>query len=334
MRRLAICGWDEDTGALAAALERLAGLRPAAIGDTRAQALVRARAQTGLPCYQHLHEMLRSADYDAVLLGAAGQPPDPAHAREAAERGATLLLRGGHIPGDTLAQAARSAVDRGAALAVLRPVLRGAGAGFLTDLVAAEPAWRPHFATIEVRADADPTALLRDAIGLAARLVDATPAQVALSLAGAAPLEPGALAAHLRYAGGALVQCTAVRSPHGAPHWNVTVEAAAGSLALRIAPGRSRVEVATMTEAPQSTTLTEPDPIEAEARRLGGGIGADDARFALREAAMLRALEGSLATGYVHPVPRPDARQGLRVLPGGGRRSAAGGVPAPLRVIP
>lgn len=323
MRRLAICGWDDETPDILRALERYAGLLPAAIGDTRASHLVRARAETGLPCYQHVHEMLRSAEYDAVLLGASGALVDPAHTREAAEHGAMLLLRGGHTRGEALATAAQEALTHGTPLAVLRPLLRAAGVSFITDLVRAEPAWRPTYVSIDVRATDDPVALLRDTVGLAARLVDATPSQVALSLAGAAPLEPGALAAHLRYPGGALIQCAAHRSVQSGQHVALTIEAPAGSIVVQSTPEHSRIMIATPTEAPQSSTLTEPDANDAEARRIGGGIGADDARFAHREAAIMRALEGSLETGYVHPVVSPDLRAALRVLPDSGRGANA-----------
>ena len=110
MKRLAVCGWDEQSAALLRAISLRTDLRVVAIGDDRPAALVRARAATGLPCYQHVREMLRAVDYDAVLIGDTADRETLLEI--ASERGASILLRGAVADGRTL-RAAISSVGSG-----------------------------------------------------------------------------------------------------------------------------------------------------------------------------------------------------------------------------
>src|SRR5215207_3450598 len=107
MDRLAVFGWTPTTPSLLAALTTGADLEVAAVGDERSSALARARGEVQAPCFHHLREMARVADFDVALIGAVDGAGDIAEV--AAQRGADLLLDGSGADGDTLTRAAEAA---------------------------------------------------------------------------------------------------------------------------------------------------------------------------------------------------------------------------------
>ena len=64
MEQLAVYGWSDATPALLETLREVAGFEAVAVGDERPAALVRARAATGLPGFQHVREMARKAAFE------------------------------------------------------------------------------------------------------------------------------------------------------------------------------------------------------------------------------------------------------------------------------
>lgn len=317
---LAVCGWENDTLDLVTALRRHARLVPVAVGDPRPAQLVRARADTALPCYQHLSEMMRTAAYEAVLLHSTDVATRIAGS--AAERGADLLLIGDQMSGAALGEATHAAVRHGVALAVIRPWLRRSGIAAFTRLARSEPAWSPHFADIELRDDREASALLRDGVALTMRMLPEVPSQVAASVLGADVEHPLAIVVHLRYADGRLITLSA-RTGDG-PAVRGTIEAAGGHAELRSSGADAEVIVVAPGGSPQRSTLHDGDLLSAEAERVASARRghALDAMFATREAATLVAIEEAITTGAVQAPVDPTVRASLRVLRGGGLGSA------------
>ena len=113
MDTLAVFGWRDGLAGLLCRLERRASLRAVAVGDRHAARLVRARSETGLPCYQHLLEMARATEYDAAYIGASALAGEIAD--QAASRGADLLVNGDDMDGEAMSAAAAAAVRHGEA---------------------------------------------------------------------------------------------------------------------------------------------------------------------------------------------------------------------------
>jgi len=313
--RIVVCGWDQRVPTILEALEAHAGLHAVAVGDRQPAQLVRARSATGLACYQHVLEMLRTVPAGAVLLNTergAGEC-----ARVAAEQGADLLVVGDVLDGTSLRAAATAARRHGVALVVLRPALRSAAALFLTGLAATDRTWRPRFAEIEVVDDAPAIHQARTAVALAARLMPETPVQVLASALGGDAETAEVLSAQLRYASGALVTFTA-RSGDAAV-LTVRGESHAGRFEVTATPNASTVALRRRGAGGEETELRDDDPWASEAQRVlavrrGDGT---DARHAPAEAAMLLALDVALETGDVARVEDPGLRAALRLLDGG-----------------
>src|SRR5688500_9209142 len=100
MDQLAVFGWMHSTPALLAALGAGAGLRASAVGEPHPSALARARRALGVPCFHHLHEMARVADFQVALIGPVDDAGELTEA--AARRGAALLLDAAAADGETL----------------------------------------------------------------------------------------------------------------------------------------------------------------------------------------------------------------------------------------
>jgi hypothetical protein len=309
-RRLAILGWDDRVRPLLAPLEAYAGLCVAGVGDRGGTALVRARGATGAPCFQHPAEMLRRLDYDALLVASA--EADAELAGTAAARGADLIALGDVLPGAALEAVATAAVRHGVALAIVRPLLRGAGFEAVADLLAeTSPA---ELLSIEVHDQRPSQAILRDAVALALRTLQATPQRVTAAASG--PAVEG-IAAQLRDAGGGLATLAAVSGPR---LLRVHASGEAGAIELEASAGGIELTEHSRDGATTTRRLDDADPATVEAEHVARALDGDatDLRFAHREAAVLGALESALATGQTHRVAEPGVRATLQLLEGGG----------------
>lgn len=319
MNRLALCGWTEDAPRLLRALQLRARLEPVAVavGDRHAVQLVRARGATGLPCYQHVLEMLRTVALDAVVITEAATAEELVDT--AAAHGADLLLHGDAMNGAALEAAVDAARRHRVALAVLRPRLRSAGLTFLTDLVTADASWQPRFVTIDVAGPDSAMTHLRTAVALIARLVPTLPV-AALGTVLDGNVDHGyALAAQLRSTDGAFSAITA--HSEAAPSLRLGFQSPAGSAELLCsAGGTSTLTLTAPSGAAEGSTLRDADLLAEEAARVVAVRDGETHELLTveREARILRALEGALATGHVTLVDghrRPD----LQVLDGGAR---------------
>lgn len=326
MDRLLVCGWDDDTEALLEALRLHAALQAVAVGDQRGANLVRARAATQLPCYQHLLPMVGRIDYDAALIGTSEVAAELAAG--AAGHDGDLLLLGDRMNAEALETAVTSATRRGVAFAVLRPALRTAGYTFLTEMMGADPRWSPSVLDIEVRDERPALGLLRDALAAATRLTGNTPLSVVASAAGLDADDPLAVSAELRYADGSLV--TLAGRSGVAPGMRLAIQSPVGTLELRSTGGQSRLNVAPWRGRAEESVLRDPIGTEAEAMRIAGvraGNG-EDARLAPLEAGILRAIENAIFSGSVERVEPAGSRAAFRLLTGGLPASAHPSGPA------
>ncbi|MFA7295970.1 MAG: hypothetical protein WC211_02125 [Dehalococcoidia bacterium] len=314
MERLVVCGWEHDESALLQALREQAQLETVAVGDQYPARLVRARTATRLACYQHPRQMARDQAFEALLLGA----PEAAEevATTAAVRGADLLLLGDRMDADALHAASTAAVRYGTALAVLRPALRTAGLSFVTDLVAADPRWTPSLLTLDVADERPAPLLLRDALALVLHMSEGTPLEVVASAAGDDET-PSTIAVHLRGPEGALT--TIIVRGLLDPTMRLRADTANGTIELDATEDESHVALTSLQGERERTTLRNGDTLAAEARRVARIRHGEplDARHALREVAVLRAVEESLASGQPVAVGEPSMRSILRLLAGG-----------------
>ncbi len=319
MERLAVCGWDDEIADVLHALRLGARLAPVAVGDRQAARLVRARTATGLACYQHLLEMLRAVDVDAVLVTDATQADELAEV--AARRGADLLLDGDAMDGSALMSAVGAARRHDVALAVLRPSLQAAAPAFLAALVASDAAWRPRFLAVDVARPASAVAALREAAALAVRLLPDAPAQAMASAidpgAGAGLAEATAIAAQVRCADGAVATLTARTAATRV--LRVVLEAPAGTAEIVSADGGGALTLTDRAGRAERSELEDGDLLAIEAARVADVRRGDshDMLTAGREAVLLRALEQAARSGYLCPVEDAGVRSTLRVLDGG-----------------
>ena len=314
MKRVAVCGWDQQTAALLRAIAQRTDLRPVAIGDDRPAALVRARTATGLPCYQHLREMLRAVDYDAVLIGEAADPE--ALLQLAAEHRASILLRGDVANARTL-RAAADAVSAGAAgLNILRPELNHAGFDLLTGLTTGDAGWEPYLVQIDLSAALGMDVGLNAAAGLIARLQPEPASQVIASAVRDRTDLPTTASIQVRHGEHALTVLTL----HGHPDdsCRIVIEAPTARAEFTNRTGTSALVLEPAGAVPERSELVDDDLLDLEALRLADPASRRlDERLAPHEAALLTAIDGSLHTGFVAPVRDPGARGNLRVLEGG-----------------
>lgn len=314
MERLVVCGWEYDENALLRALREQAGLETVAVGDQHPTHLVRARSATRLACYQHPRQMVRDQAFDALLLASPDLAEDVT--ATAAVRGADLLLLGDRMDADALHAATTAAVRYGTALAVLRPFLRTAGLTFVTDLVEADPRWTPTLLTLDVADERPAPYVLRDALAAAMRLGETTPLEVIASVAGD-PETPTAIAVHLRGVDGTMTTISVRGLSY--PSVRLRADTANGTIDLDTTDDESHVALTSLQGERERTTLLDGDSVAAEARRVARIRHGEplDAHHALREVAVLRAVEESLATGQPVAVGEPSMRSILRLLAGG-----------------
>ena len=316
---LAVCGWDTRTPALVRALADHGGLRAVAVGDQHASQLVRAREHTGLPCYQHLREMLRAADYRTVLL----QTADDAEVLTAiaADRDARLLVLADQLDGPTLAGVATAAASGGGILWLLRPLLRDAGLDFALRLAADDPRWRPYLLTIELEDDRPAAELMRDGVALASRLLPSKPSRVVAAAIGP-PDSPWALSIQLRCEDGRLATMTTRSGPR--LRLRLSAESDAGRVDSTTVGDLCTIAVREGDSPERETKRRNDDLLVREVRRVtrsGTVSGSDDgtdARLAPHEAAVLSAIDSALRTGQTHVVDDSAVRSTLRVLQGTG----------------
>jgi len=314
MKRLAVCGWDERSAALLRAISLRSDLRAVAIGDDRPAALVRARTATGLPCYQHLREMLRAVEYDTLLIGDTADRE--ALLEIAAERRASIILRGDAADARTL-RAATTAVSTGAdGLNVARPELNHAGIDLLTTLTTGEAEWTPTFLQIEVNDAAGIDAAICTTMALVARLQpEAATHVVVATLRG--PTDVAMTASiQIRHAEQALTVVTV--QDRLEEWWRISIQAPAGMAELVNRDGASTLTLEPTNGTAEQSELVDDDLLDVEAVRLADPASRrTDERFAAYEAALLMAVEGSINTGFIAPVREQSARSNLRVLEGG-----------------
>lgn len=316
MRRIAVYGWDEHSALLVQALERAGGLVAVAVGDRRAAALVRARQATGLPCYQHVLEMLRSADYDAALIGATAAAPQVA--QQAAAHGAALLLVGDQAEGATLLQAAESALHHSVPLLVIRPRLQQVGLAFLFSLAAADSGWRPRFLDLSLSGAGAVPALLRDAVAIAGRLLPDLPAQAVASFLGNDAAETAAIAAALRYPDGRLAS---LRARTGVEErLTLFADCALGVMELASAGTEATLTMTRRDGSRETTRMVDGDTLALEAARVRAALRGErgEALLVPRDGAVLRALEEALDSGNATAVVDRAPRANLHLVRGGG----------------
>ncbi|RLT28445.1 MAG: hypothetical protein DWI48_00595 [Chloroflexi bacterium] len=315
MERLVVSGWEDDASALLQALREHARLEVIAVGDQYASNLVRARAATKLSCFQHLRQMVIDVDFDALLLAAPERADDLATL--ATVRGADLLLLGDHLDAEAMQAAATASFRHGGALAVLRPMLRTAGLGFVSDLIDADPRWTPEVFTLELWDERPAAQILRDGVAAATRLLEHAPVEAIASIAGVDREEPTTIAVQLRGVDGSLATVTI----YGETSRRMRLHAATsnGSIDLESVDGESRVMLSPRNGAAERSVLRDPDMLAFEAQRTARILDGEalDARFALREAAVLHAVEEAIATACPAPVGQSSMRSILRLLSGG-----------------
>ena len=316
MDRLAISGWTDQAARLLAALQDIASVSVAAIGDRDPAALVRARAATGSPCYQHSLEMLRSARYDTALialdLGAAQA------AETAASAGAAVLLSGACADGTTLVEAAEATMRAHVPLAVLRPRLQEAGIAFLLDLAAGDAGWRPRYIEIGLAGPTGAPELARDAVAIAGRMLHATPESAVGFVAGDEELDYTVLTADLRYADGSLASLRARTA--GIDQTTIFAECALGDLDLRSEDGTAMLTITARDGRRETSRMTDGDTFALEARRALRALAGEgsDALLAPRDGSVLCALEQSIETGQVVAVEERSSRANLVLVEGRG----------------
>lgn len=314
MPRLVLCGWNDGTPELAAALE-LQGLVPVAVGDRRPARLAQARERTGLPCYQHLREMARGVDYDAALIDCEADAVEMASA--AAEQGADLVVTTRAAGAESLVAIEAAARRGGVALALVGPLTHAVDLEAARLLTMDEQRWAPALAHIELSDEGSCTALLRDAVAVATRLLPDTPTEALVSLPGDDIDGSLAAAVHLRYESRQLVTIS-VRGG-GAPHTRLRIEGAAGRMELEATPEGRSATATLRSGGLKRLELPSVAPATLETARIVRVLSREvisDAAVAVRAAATLSAVERSIETGLAAEV-RGGVRSQLRVLPGG-----------------
>ena len=302
-RSLAICGWTPDS---ADALVEGGHYRAVAIADSSGAALVRARQNTGLPCFQQLRQFLASAEYDAVLIAS---PTAAELAPAAAARGAELLVLGSACDAEALEAATEAARTHGVRLTLLRPEAHDAGLGDLARLLASSPDWRPGYLDITIEGATESDRLLSVAVTHVTRLIS----HHGLVEAGAWVPREGAPAravnATLR------TEDTSVRlSVRHAPeaYLRIVGDAPAGAFELRLVEDGATFAHTTATG---DHLQVHPQSLDHWAVEASRAASADDVAVAREHAALLGAITRAVLTGDVQATDccsRPE----LRVIPG------------------
>ena len=309
MHTLAVYGWDERESRLLNALQHAAPFRLAAVGDGRVAALVRARAATGSPCYQHALEMFRHTTYEAALLTTSHGAAQAA--QSAAASGAAVFLVGDQADSATMIEAAEATLRARVPFAVLRPRLQQAGIAYLLNLAASDAGWRPRYLEISLAAPADALEITRNAVAMVDRMMQATPDSVVGTSIGDDQAERTIATAELRYQQGRI----AALRMRGAAQERITLlaDCPLGELELTTDGARSTITMSPRDGRRETSRLMDRDPFVLEAQRATRVMAgeATDALHAPRDGSVLLALERSMDTGQVALVEERSSRANL-----------------------
>lgn len=306
-RSLAICGWTPEAIEALDALESTGAYRAIGIADGSGAALVRARQETGHPCFQQVRQWMASAPYEAVLIAS---PQSAEFISLAARRGADLLLLPGASDVETLEAAVEAAQRHDVRIALLRPESHDAGVGDLACILDT-PEWAPHYLDVTVEGPAAADRLLGTAVVHAVRFAPTSHGLVRASAWTGGTESPRVVSALLE-ADATQVHLTARHAPEA--YVRITGDTPAGAFDLRIAADNARL---TYTTPSGERIEYEPgwvDHWQAEAYRA---VEADDAARAREEAGLLAAIARSVLTGEAQATDcctRPE----LRVIEGRG----------------
>ena len=321
-------GWRPGTRALVEALAEHGRTRTVAVGDTRAFALIKARGALQASCFQHVLEMVRSVDYELLLIG------DDTYGAQAAEvaarRGATLLVDAARLSAATLEAAAGAAQRHGVPFVLLQPGLPLEALEAVAAELPPQASGGPQFGAVDVEAHQVAVESLREAAAALLSLTSAVPLVVAAAGSGD-PEDYDTIIAQVRFEDGALGSLTARVADE--PRFRLSLHAGEHRVEADIRRAVGSASFATGKTSrtsflPASEVLT----LEAARVRQPSEGSAQDLRAALDQAALLHAIEGALETGTLEAVTRPSSKTPLRVLRGGGSGSP-GSSAAQLSVV-
>jgi len=329
--RLAVCGWDERAREALGALEATGAFTGAAVGDRLGASLVEARRATGLPCFQHVSEMVRAAEYDAILFAATratGAQEVPTAAVVAAARGAHLLVLADGVPGAALLSAAAAATTHDVPLTLLQPATHDAGIADLRQAVAVDV---PVRLDITVEAPVDAAMLLRTAVGYLAEVLEHVDGAVRASAwphpATTTPEAALAYAVDLEAGEGR----STIRVRHAPTTFvRITADSARGAAELHVRDGGPEFRFTSSASQQGEHLRYRPDAVDhwaAEAERAAHPARREDRGRAALQGALLDAIERSAATGEPQSTSccrRPELRPELHLVRGLGRDEAPG----------
>ncbi len=238
-------------------------------------------------------------------------------ATAAAEQGADLVVTARAATAESLVAIEGAARRAGVALALVGPLTHAVDFEAARVLTMDEQRWAPALIHIELSDDGSCTALLRDAVTVATRLLPDTPTEALVSLPGDDIDGSLTASAQLRYATRRLVTIS-VRGG-GAPHTRLRIEGPAGRMELEATPEGRGATVTLRSGGPRRLELPSVSPAALETARILRVVNREvisDAAVAVRAAATLSAVERSTATGLAAEV-REGVRSQLRVLHGG-----------------
>lgn len=322
-RRLAVLGWHPGTRELVEALIEHAKARTVAVGDTSAFALIRARGAMHASCFQHVLEMVRTVDYELLLIG------DDAYgakaAAMAAQRGATILLDGARLSAATIEAAANAALRHGVPFVLLRPALHTTAIEVAREQFETARAATPRFVSLDLEGDRPAVQSLGDAVGALLALTPATPQHVVAFASGGDEDDPTTIAVQVRFEDGAVASLTARVSAvrrsqeHSAARIRMSMRAEGVEVEADIVETGGAMTSSAPGRESRTRRLRASESLALEAGRVrhAAESSAHDIRAAVREAALLMAIEQALASGGVEAVDQPTP--GLRLLQGGGR---------------
>lgn len=308
-RSLAVCGWTPEASEALAALERSGVFTPTGIADGSGTALVRARQDTDLPCFQQVRQFLASADYEAVLITSPQAAPVAALA---AARGADLLVLATACDADSIEAAAEAARIHRVRLTLLRPESHDPGIGDLLRLVGSSEDWDPHYLDVTVEGPAEVGRLLGAAVSHATRIAPGRNGFVRASYWLGEAESPLRVVNAVLMADGQQIQIRARHAPE--TYIRITGDAPAGAFELRISNADASLTYTTRSGEHVQYCPEWLDHWTVEAARASY---ADDTAHALEEAALLGAIMRASLTGEVQAndcCTRPE----LRVIEGRG----------------
>lgn len=309
---LAVLGWTPEAAQALHAFNAARTYEAVSILDASGTALVRARQDTGLPCFQQVRQYLASADVDALLVGV---PSDPGVLTRAAARGMDLVLLSGVGDAATLEAAAEATHTHGRRLALLRPDAHDAGVDDLARLLEA-PEWRPRYVDVTLEAATDVERLMGSAVLHALRLAGDLHGDVRATAWGDS--EARVLHAEVD----AREVHAALRVRH-APEFYLRIagDAPAGAFDLRVSLGAATLAYHSTPGERVSYEPASLDQWRIEAYRV---MDADDTALTRDAAGLLSAVSRAALTGETQSTDccnRPE----LHLLEGGGVQDVAQG---------